>query len=439
MEIEGTHAYFSAGVIHHNCGKTFSAAMEVAMHATGLYPEWWEGWRFEKPPDIMIGSNTNETARDICQKELFGEPDDPEAIGTGTIPEGLIGDTVRKPGVPNAFSSVMVRHASGGMSKLTFRAYEQGAAKHMGLRIDLGWMDEEPPEDIWAQYVRATLATHGKLMLTFTPENGITKVVNHFMNDIQPGEALMQASWEDAGHFDDPAVREKKLALLLPHEREMRSRGIPVMGSGLVFPVVESEIVVEPFEIPKHWPRICGIDFGYDHPFAASWLAWDRDADVVYLTDTYRESKQTPPIHAMAINSRGTWIPVAWPHDGLAHDKGSGVPLAEQYRSLGVNLLSEKFSNPPSLGQHEGQGGQGVEVGVMEMLTRFQSGRLKVFSTCFPFLEEIRIYHRKDGKLVKQFDDTISAARYAVMSLRHARVAVARAVRQNIAAGVSNW
>ncbi|MGL5013265.1 MAG: hypothetical protein ACRC6V_03120, partial [Bacteroidales bacterium] len=30
-------------------GKSFSEAAEVAWHLTGIYPEWWEGHRFEKP------------------------------------------------------------------------------------------------------------------------------------------------------------------------------------------------------------------------------------------------------------------------------------------------------------------------------------------------------------------------------------------------------
>jgi phage terminase large subunit-like protein len=420
-------------------GKSYCAAMETAMHATGLYPSWWDGLRFAKPVDIMVGSTTNETGRDICQKELFGEPDDPSRLGTGTVPRDCIGDLVRKPGVPNAMSSAMVKHVSGGLSKISFRAYEQGPQKHMGLRIDFGWLDEEPPHDIYSQYIRATLATHGKLILSFTPENGITQVVNHFMNDIQPGEAMMTASWDDAEHFKDPAVRAEKLARISEHEREMRSKGIPMMGSGLVFPVKEEEIAIDPMPIPDHWPRICGIDFGYDHPFAAAWIAWDRDADTVYLYDCYRESKQTPPIHAAAIRSRGEWIPIVWPHDGLQHDKGSGVPLADQYRQLGLNLTKEKFSNPPSPGQEEGEGGQGVEAGIMEMLTRMQTGRFKVFKTCREWLEEARIYHRKDGKLVKLFDDTISASRYAAMSLRHAQVQAIRFRPRAVVSGVSNW
>lgn len=113
--------------------------------------------------------------------------------------------------------------------------------------------------------------------------------------------------------------------------------------------------------------------------------------------------------------------------------------MADQYREMGINMLREKFSNPPSPGEKEGQGGQGVEVGIMEMLTRMQTGRLKIFSTCHDVLEEMRIYHRKDGKLVKVRDDLISAVRYAVMSLRFADT---QAVRINLGQplrGVSNW
>jgi len=41
------------------------------------------------------------------------------------------------------------------------------------------------------------------------------------------------------------------------------------------------------------------------------------------------------------------------------------------------------------------------------------------------FLEEYRLYHRdKNGLLVKENDDAISAARYGLMSLRFARTSI---------------
>ena len=58
----------------------------------------------------------------------------------------------------------------------------------------------------------------------------------------------------------------------------------------------------------------------------------------------------------------------------------------------------------------------------MEMYTRMQTKRLKIFKNQDKLLQELRMYHRKDGKIVAINDDVISAMRYAVMSLRKARV-----------------
>ena len=422
-------------------GKTFCGAAETAMHLTGRYPDWWGGSRFNRPIEAMVGAKTNDTAKMICQKELFGDPLDEAQWGTGTIPaECLLASKItRKPGVPNAIQDALIRHSSGGNSKVTIMAYEQKAKAFMGTRFDVGWLDEEPPVDIWGQFIRGTISrVNAILYVTFTPEEGLTEVVNQFMNDLRPGQAMIRATWDDAPHLTE-AEKEQRLAALPFHEREMRSRGIPAMGSGLVFPVLDEDIEYESVKIEEWWPRICGIDFGYDHPFAAVWLAWDRDSDTVYLYDIYREQKATPPIHAAAINARGTWIPVVWPHDGLGTEKGSGTPLSVQYRKLGVNMLLKHFTNPPSLNQEEGQGGYQVEPGIFEMLTRMQTGRFKVAKQCRQWFEEKAIYHRKDGKLVKLRDDLISASRYACQSLRHARTQPIARKQRDVVMGASNW
>ena len=59
------------------------------------------------------------------------------------------------------------------------------------------------------------------------------------------------------------------LSAYLPHEREARARGIPAMGSGRVFPIAEEDITCEPVVIAREWAQIGGMDFGWDHPFAA--------------------------------------------------------------------------------------------------------------------------------------------------------------------------
>ena len=392
-------------------GKTFCGAFELAVHLTGQYPDWWEGIRFDRPIKAWAAGNTSANTRDIVQCECLGEPGDEEDFGKGAIPKDCILSKERSPGIPNAFSTVLVKHLSGKSSKLFFKSYEQGAEQWMGKAVDVVWMDEEPPQPIYSQALRATLKTSGLTYMTFTPEKGVTRVVSSFMNDLKPKQQLFHATWDDAPHLD-PETKDEILAALPPHERDMRSKGIPVLGSGLVFPVDEDFIKSEIFQIPDHWPRICALDFGWDHPTACVWVAYDRDQDTMYVYDAYRQSAETPLVHAEAIKSRGEWIPCAWPHDGMQHDKGSGKPLAEHYRRSGVNMLGSHFENP--------DGGQAVEPGLMEMLQRMQSGRFKVFENLNRWFEEMRMYHRIDGKLVKERDDIMSATRYAVQSIRYA-------------------
>jgi hypothetical protein len=196
--------------------------------------------------------------------------------------------------------------------------------------------------------------------------------------------------------------------------RKAKIYGIPQLGSGRIFPLDIGELQCAPFSIPRHWPQIVGVDFGWDHPFAATRHAWDRDGDIFYLINEYRKREATPVIHAAAIKPWGTWIPVAWPHDGLQHDKGSGEALAAQFRHQGLKMLPDRATFE--------DGGSGVEAGVMEMLDRMQTGRWKVFSTCGAWCDEAESYHREDGQIVKERDDLLSASRYALMMKRHAIV-----------------
>jgi phage terminase large subunit-like protein len=308
----------------------------------------------------------------------------------------------------------------------------------MGIRIDFGWCDEEPPEEVWSQMIRATLSTKGHLMITFTPENGITKVVYQFMSDIKKGQALVTATWDDAPHMVGER-REQALQAIPSHQRAMRSKGIPLMGSGLVYQVAEEEIAIDDIKVQDWWPRICAVDFGIDHKFACVWIAWDRDSDCAYVYDVYAVQGKTIPDHVSAIRRHGDWIPVVWPHDGLNREKSSGKPLAQLYREEGANMRVDPFSNPPAAGQKEGEGGISVEYGIEDVLHRMQTGRFKVVRRAKDFWDEFRMYHRKDGKIVPVNDDVMSATRYAALSLRFAVTRPVKTRRHATSVGVSNW
>lgn len=402
-------------------GKTRCGGAEVAFHLTGDYPAWWIGRRYTRPIKAWASGTTNDKTRDILQAELCGDPKDPLSFGTGMIPGELIVQTTRKPGVPNAFSAIAVRHISGGNSVLAFKSYEMGKDAFMGEGMDVVWLDEEPPEDIYSQCLARVLRKKGLVLLTFTPENGSTALVASFMNELRPRQAMFNATWDDAPHLDVEA-RKQILEALPPHERDMRSRGIPILGSGLVFPVEQSRIECDAFEIPDYFARINGLDFGLDHPAAFVSCAWDRETNIFYVCDCFKESNKLIPVVASAIKSRGGGdAPVAWPHDGMRRDSGTGTGIAQQYRTEGVKMLPTWFTNPPTVNQKEGEGGNSVEDGVQAMYTAMEQGNFKVFKHLMPWFQEFRLYHRKDGVIVKILDDLMAATRYAYQSRRFAK------------------
>jgi phage terminase large subunit-like protein len=404
-------------------GKTWIGAANMSYHLTGLYPDWWEGHKWSHPINAWASGVSSESTRDILQEELLGPAEDPEQQGTGTIPAHCIGIKTRKHQVPNAFQTVLVKHHTDGVfdgwSRLTFKAFEQGDKKFMGKSIHEIWLDEQPPDSLFGQCVTRTADTGGHVTMTFTPEDGMTAVVFQFLKERKKGQALITATWEDAPHLTKE-VQEQLLAVYGEHERDMRSKGIPLFGSGPVFQVPETDIAIEAFEVPSHWPLIIGLDFGWDHPTAAVWLRVDPETGCVYVVDTYRQNKSTIAIHAAAINGRSTG-PVAWPHDGMQHEKGSGVTLADQYRAHGVQMLPTHFTNPLAIGE-SGKGNYKVEPGINALHEAMQHGLFKVFRHLTEWFEEYRFYHREDGKIVALKDDLMSATRYGFQSRRFAEV-----------------
>lgn len=401
-------------------GKTLSAGAEVTMHLTGHYPDWWQGKRFEHPILAWTGSPTNETSKDIVQRELLGGLG--EELGTGWIPRRLLigKPTTRQAGVKNVVDSFQVRHASGGVSTCILKTYEQGWAKWQGTAPHVVWNDEEPDDYmIYSEAQTRILTSGGIVMVTFTPLHGMTELVQHFMEG-GPGIYLKGATWEDVDHLsrDD---KDRLSQSYRVHERDARTKGIPMLGEGAVFPVPEEDIRCEPFRIPEHWARLKGCDFGIDHPAAGSEIAWDRDQDIIYVIDCYRKSGETASYHATWFNKANRHIPVAWPHDGMNREKSGGKQLKDSYREHGVNMLSRSARYPKQPGEKEEKGGaQPVEPIVNEILERMLTGRFKVFANLSPWFEEFRSYHRKDGKIVDKRDDILKSTMYCVMMKRFA-------------------
>ena len=384
-------------------GKTTLSTFETTCHLTGLYPPWWKGKRFKEPVDWWAASDTSETTRDILQLELMGKINE---IGTGMIPkEYIVGEPTRRRGVADSIDTVFVKHESGGTSQLSFKSYDQGREKFQGTKKHGVSLDEEPDPRIYFECLTRIMATSpgeedGAMICTFTPLKGMSAVVLMYLNEQNPNRFTLTMGFDHVPHLSEES-KAKLLASFPPHERDARSKGIPQLGSGAIYPVPESDIVVPDMEIPDHWPRVYGMDVGWNRT-AAIWGAIDKTNDIVYLYGEHYRGQAEPSIHAAAIRGRGEWIPGVVDPAARGRGQKDGIQLLQAYRDLGLDL--EIAFN-------------GVESGIYEVWQRLSSGRLKVVKSCQNWLSEFRLYRRDDlGRVVKENDHLMDSTRYLIMS-----------------------
>lgn len=403
----GQTCFERAAIAANRVGKTTMSCFEVTCHLTGEYPYWWVGRRFNKPTNGWAASDTGETTRDILQLEFLGRLDQ---IGTGMIPGHLIiGEPTRRRGIADAIDTVMVRHITGGVSYLSFKSYDQGREKFQGTKKDFIALDEEPPQDVYTECLTRLTATipgeeNGSMICTFTPLSGMSAVVLQFLNEPNENRFSITMGFDDAPHLSEKTKKDLLMAFPL-HERDARSKGIPQLGSGAIYPIPESDIVVDDFPIPDHWCRIYGMDVGWNRT-AVPWLAWDRDTDTIYVYSEHYRGQAEPSVHAQAIRARGEWIPGQIDPAARGRSQIDGHQLIQIYTDLGLKL--DVAIN-------------GVESGIYEVYQRLSSGRLKVFKSCVNWLAEFRLYRRDDkGKIVKEKDHLMDGTRYGVMGIQKA-------------------
>lgn len=404
--------FFEAGAKHrerlfmaaNRIGKTEGAGgYELALHLTGQYPAWWKGRRFDRPISAWAAGDTGKTVREIIQKKLLGDVFDQ---GTGLLPQDSILRVTRKQGVSDAVDTIQVKHISGGTSTLVLKSYDQKRISFQGSEQDVIWLDEECDLDIYTECLLRTMTNNGIIMMTFTPLLGMSEVVMSFLPNGQMRENtdaakyVVMATWEDCGHLTE-AMKTELWNSIPPFQRDARSKGVPQLGSGAIYPVPESDFVVDDFQIPPHFLKCYGLDVGWNRT-AAPWGAYDKENDTVYLYAEHYRGQAEPSIHAEAIKAKGKWIPGVIDPAARGRAQRDGHQLIEDYKNLGLDI--EVAFN-------------GVESGIYEVWQRLSTGRLKVFRSMSNWLFEFRLYRRdENGKIVKSNDHLMDATRYLIMS-----------------------
>lgn len=395
-------------------GKTLAAAYELTCHITGVYPSWWTGKRYTGPQAWWCAGKDSKTILAILQTTLLGPVG---AFGTGMIPyDALDFDTLKDAKkADTAVSLFRVKHSSGGYSSVEFKAYDAGRTSFEGTERCI-WLDEEPPLDVYTECLLRTATGNSILMMTFTPLKGISDTVLNFLDGSQfvegpigIGKFVVMASWDNVPHLSEEDKRIL-LASIPPYQRDARTKGIPQLGAGAIYPIPESEVSCERFEIPKHWKRLYGLDVGWNRT-AAIWLAQDPNTNVWYAYSEYYKGEAEPSIHAAAIRSRGEWIPGVIDTAARGRNQIDGENLMSMYKNLGLKIYDAD---------------KAVETGLYTVWELLSSDQIKVFSDLKNFWDEYRMYRRDEkGKVVKQSDHIMDAFRYAIMGRVHAQHEVA--------------
>lgn len=462
-------------------GKTFSAAAEFSYHATGCYPTWWKGYR---APTETIGLSrimwaigvSSESTRKVLQKELIGTDDARQRnmFGTGSIPRERINfDSLVCDG--ETLKSLRVYHVSGEETTIHFYSSKQDEKVFMGQAIIFAWIDEqsEKEDELVSQANTRTQTTKGQTVVTATPEVGITDLYKRCSEDTTGKVYFQNATLYDAPHFTQEDI-DDFIATTPYHQREMRSKGIPIMGVGAIYPYRQSDITCAPFAIPDSWRVLASLDFGYtgvSDPSIIVFTAYDPKTGKKYIFQEWsNHNRVTPLITELDVyanahmpdymackitgNAPRDWvdqvsvrppelrefsglglpsISVVAPGDGDGRQPGTQQTRSEIMRANGVKMTpsvwkmhESQLPDEPIRNSKEGS--------IILLQQWFQDGDLKIFSNCTETLRELGRYNWvKEGKRTipsPNNDHFMDAIRYGATRVEFDGVTMLQAKRK---------
>ena len=275
-----------------------------------------------------------------------------------------------------------------------------------GVHVYAAWMDEagQMKREAWDVVLRRVGFHNGRVLITTTPYN-LGWLKTEFYDRWKAGDkdydVIQFASIENPYYPREEFERAK--ATMQDWKFKMFYLGEFTKPEGLVYEDFDSsKHIVNPFPIPPEWRRIMGIDFGYNNPTAAVWIAISPD-DVMYVYREYYKRNKIPQESGAEILRlcQGENIEAAFcdPSEPAA---------IEEYRRLGIPAISANNA---------------VKEGIEDVIARLKGDRLFVFRGLNNLLDEIENYRWKvhnDNVVdepIKEYDHAVDALRYAVASL----------------------
>lgn len=178
-----------------------------------------------------------------------------------------------------------------------------------------------------------------------------------------------------------------ELASMSAHRRARLLEGRWVSAEGGVFPEFsETRHVVQPFNVPAHWPQFVGVDPGFDHPCAILWFTVSPN-DTIYIIDELYRGGLSVAEHARDIHARNIGRTIRRyfgdPQHAFSQTAQATVTIAQQFAKCGISLAPWPRT------------GVSAEAMVDRVRRRLQGDQLKVFSTCDNTISEFQTWRYK--------------------------------------------
>ena len=218
-------------------------------------------------------------------------------------------------------------------------------------------------------------------------------------------------------------TREQLQRDYLPHEREARMQGKPVMGKGVVFalrdwPTYKSGSIN--FLDMPNIQRVIALDLGLvNDKTVISLMYWDPYERSAWLhrqivVQGVEEAIPTQYInHLLRPEVYGT--PIVLPADASTPGRYtmSSTSIRELFQQYELNVVDGAIMNPPD---PQGRVTNHKSYGINQMRQMLEVGSLQVNDNCVDFLREASNYYVDQQGRFSDPDDCIDSCRYALLA-----------------------
>lgn len=249
------------------------------------------------------------------------------------------------------------------------------------------WLDEAGQKDFklgsWEAILRRLSIHEGRVLITSTLYN-LGWLVQKIWKPWQEGDETIEVvRFESRMNPAFPETEWRRAKGSLPKWKfDLQYRGVPTRPAGLIYDNFTDDMLRPRFEIPDHWPRLIGVDFGAVNT-AALFYAQSPDGPL-YLYREYKHAGRTAKQHAKAMLKDE-------PHPKMVcGGSKSEKQWRHEFRVAGLPVLGPIVSD--------------VEVGIDRVYEQHGEEKILVFDDLDGYLEEKRTYARALNELGQPTD-----------------------------------